>query len=978
MPKHSIRAAFAAALKAFAAIVLAAGLLPAAAFASDGTESPSGTPLTGEAAIESPAVHLQADEESTGNDPDLEGEGAPPSDVEEGSGGAEEPDAPSEGEGGSGGGQEEPGTSAEANPADWEFSANADGTLVVTGYVGVGSEAVVPAEVDGKAVTGIRFDNPPLLSNLRSLELPASIEMIGDQAFAGMANLEEVVIAEGSRLRTIGEGAFERSSIVSFTMPESLETIQPGAFRDCPNLESITFNDGLDPFVHARAAADGSDSPAYDEPYGIASYSNVDFVVPETSENFRATSDGALLSKDGSILYERSSKYADGAYAVPESVTEIGAEAFVGQTGLTSIALPEGLEAIHEAAFAYAGIRSIVIPDSVTDVRGRICLDCPELRSVVVGTGVKALGAAGAGECFYSCDKLSSVVLGESIESIGEACFAETALASIDIPESVREVGDEAFGDNLRLTQVTGCEGLESIGRFAFANAKLATFPFGERLEFVSGSAFEGCASFSSDYPEYLERNADGDWMPASTPETELSLILDGTELYSNAEAVLDIVNDERAARGLQPLTMDADLADAAMQRAAETAIAFTHTRPDGSSCFTVSSKAQGENIAAGSTTPATVMSAWMNSEDHRSNILDPSWRSVGIGCFQSEDGALYWVQLFGSGTPLPADDLSDREASRTVAVSPESCQIRFVAETTAQDHQGEWACLDPGEALSFAIRATNTGFVDVTVSPKSFAWASSDALTASVSAEGVVRATDEGACLITGTWGDETIEQRVLSGCTPNAVYTDVDGHWGEGWVMAATQRGLMSGHVDASGPTGLFAPDESITRAQLAVILYRHANPDSTATTDPDAYEDDATGMSDTFDRQYYTAATNWAWREGIMTGDRDPSTDEPLLTMRPGDPVSRQEAATMIARYAALYGIDAAASASVFADAPDADEVMPFAAEAVAWCYENGIMTGDANTRELSPGDPATRAAMAKIAVVGIETIEAELGE
>ena len=120
-----------------------------------------------------------------------------------------------------------------------------------------------------------------------------------------------------------------------------------------------------------------------------------------------------------------------------------------------------------------------------------------------------------------------------------------------------------------------------------------------------------------------------------------------GTYDYASAYEVLNIVNQRRAENGLQPLTMDRDLLDAAMLRAAEITKNFSHTRPCGLICWSACYKAYGENIASGYATPAIVMDAWMGSAGHKSNILDSDFVSAGIGCF-NYNGRNYWVQLFG------------------------------------------------------------------------------------------------------------------------------------------------------------------------------------------------------------------------------------------------------------------------------------------------------------------------------------------
>ena len=101
---------------------------------------------------------------------------------------------------------------------------------------------------------------------------------------------------------------------------------------------------------------------------------------------------------------------------------------------------------------------------------------------------------------------------------------------------------------------------------------------------------------------------------------------------------------------------MDKELLEAAQIRAAEAAVYFvpTHKRPNGSECFTVSSKANGENLAAGQKTATSVMDTWMKSSGHKANILDEDFQSIGIGCFKGTDGNYYWSQVFSCS---PADE---------------------------------------------------------------------------------------------------------------------------------------------------------------------------------------------------------------------------------------------------------------------------------------------------------------------------------
>lgn len=121
----------------------------------------------------------------------------------------------------------------------------------------------------------------------------------------------------------------------------------------------------------------------------------------------------------------------------------------------------------------------------------------------------------------------------------------------------------------------------------------------------------------------------------------------------SFAEQVADLVNAERIKAGLNKLVIDKEISAAALIRTKEIETSFSHTRPDGRRFTTVLTdngirfRGAGENIAWGFVSPEKVMEAWMNSEGHRANILDPDYRKIGVGYNKSSSGTGYWTQLF-------------------------------------------------------------------------------------------------------------------------------------------------------------------------------------------------------------------------------------------------------------------------------------------------------------------------------------------
>ncbi len=116
---------------------------------------------------------------------------------------------------------------------------------------------------------------------------------------------------------------------------------------------------------------------------------------------------------------------------------------------------------------------------------------------------------------------------------------------------------------------------------------------------------------------------------------------------------VLRIVNIERYRNNAYPLSMTASLQKAMDIRAEELTQFYSHTRPNGQSCFSVLDNAfrknrkLGENIAMCQQTPEAVMDAWMNSTGHRANILNPQFAYIGVGFINA--GRNHWGQMFAA-----------------------------------------------------------------------------------------------------------------------------------------------------------------------------------------------------------------------------------------------------------------------------------------------------------------------------------------
>lgn len=198
-----------------------------------------------------------------------------------------------------------------SSPEDFEFSLLDDGTASVTKYKGSDSEIIIPASLDGHAVTAIG-DDAFSGGTMTSVTIPEGVTVIGNQAFRECTDLIEAVIP--GTVKSIGAAAFARcGELKECTIPQGITRIETATFADCAKITGFTIPGGV------------------------------------TCIGDSAFASCAALEKVN----------------IPEGVTEIGAFAFAG-TGLKEAVIPEGVTFIGEAAFSWCpGLHSVTLPSSI-------------------------------------------------------------------------------------------------------------------------------------------------------------------------------------------------------------------------------------------------------------------------------------------------------------------------------------------------------------------------------------------------------------------------------------------------------------------------------------------------------------------------------------------------------------------------------------------------------------------------------------
>ena len=411
------------------------------------------------------------------------------------------------------------------------------------------------------------------------------------------------------------------------------------------------------------------------------------------------------------------------------------------------------------------------------------------------------------------------------------------------------------------------------------------------------------------------------------------TLYINGTYNYSNARETLRLVNAERSKRGLSNLTLDAELTEAAMLRAVELSVFFSHTRPNGEVCFSVSPAAAAENIAAGQSSPAEAMSSWMNSDGHRSNILGPSFESVGIGCV-TVNGTTFWVQIFGGESTSACKETQTKTLDTAVRIDDDTVFILsggfYLGDVEATDEEA--IPVSTGSSIRmkpYLYLITENGGSWVQIAAKTFSWESSDISLATVSNGGALKVQQiAGRFTITATTtGGYGV---ALDFCAePFADVRSKTPHYED--VIWLYNAGITTGFVSSSG-VRTFQPYSNVARCDMAAFLYRLAgSPDFTPTSAQKRYFSDVNSSTPHCNEIWWLAA------QGISTGWDGPNGTHEF---RPYANVARCDMAAFLYRLAGSPSYTPTAAERKYFS--DIDASSPHALE-VWWLASTGVSKG-----------------------------------
>jgi hypothetical protein len=384
--------------------------------------------------------------------------------------------------------------------AQFNFTANSDGTLNLSQYTGPGGDVIIPDTYNGLRVT-----------------------TIGSDAFYQDYTVTSITM--GTNVAAMGQNAiFHCTTLGSVTLPGGVTNIGLGPIIDCQSLTSISFSASNQFYLTTNQILfNRAQTSLIEYPGGIGGSYTIAAAVTNVGEAFIGNSltaiavnptniyysstNGVLFNKNHSALLEYPGAAA-GNYAVPTNVVIIGSAAFEYSTGLTGVSIGTNVTSIQLYAFydcsALTNISvnstnlyysttngvlfdkkqtdliqypsglagSYVVASTVTNLETGAFGDAFGLTSVVIPDSVKAIGS----ETFYSCENLGSVSIGNGVTSIGQNAFYFcTNLADVVIPDSVTNIAAFAFYYCPALASVTFGTGLAYLGQEAFGGCENLT-----------------------------------------------------------------------------------------------------------------------------------------------------------------------------------------------------------------------------------------------------------------------------------------------------------------------------------------------------------------------------------------------------------------------------------------------------------------------------------------------------------------------
>jgi hypothetical protein len=240
------------------------------------------------------------------------------------------------------------------------------------------------------------------------------------------------------------------------------------------------------------------------------------YVTLDLSDCIATAIQGAAIPTNNHFNIIKNNAYIKGI-VLPAQLNSIGASAFSGYTGLTSVNIPTSVTLIEDSAFSGCiGLTSMSIPPNVTNIGASAFSGCTGLRTVTISNAVITIGASAFSGCtgligvtipehvttigasaFSGCVNLISVIIPDTVTLIKASTFSGCiGLTSVSIPDNVTSIAEQAFSGCTSLTSVEIPDTVTSIAEKAFYRCtSLATVFIPDSVTYIGQSTFSGCSN---------------------------------------------------------------------------------------------------------------------------------------------------------------------------------------------------------------------------------------------------------------------------------------------------------------------------------------------------------------------------------------------------------------------------------------------------------------------------------------------------
>ena len=393
---------------------------------------------------------------------------------------------------------------------EFDYYTNEDGGVEIQGYIGGGSELVIPEMIGDKPVTKIvSLGSSSANSGLEKLVLPKTVEKISASALSNCKSLKEIVVDENNPNFATENGVlFNKDKTVlicypsadtdaEYEIPQGVQTLEASVFKNCESIEKIIVPQSVSTLPVTVFA-------------GCENLREI--VVDEGNENF-TSENGVLFSKDKTTLICYPVAKTESEYEIPQGVVNIENSAFEKCQTLQSVTIPDSVTSVGSSAFSYCNYLSEISgADNVTNVGKKAFENTSWLNKHPEGV-VYAGKVAIEYKKGNTSDEVSVDIKEGTVYVYDEIFSGCKNIVSVTIPDSVAYLGNNAFYGCTKLAQVKLSSSLTTIDYNTFYNCKnLSSVIIPNGVTAIKEGAFSGCKNLTEvvipDSVTYIERRA--------------------------------------------------------------------------------------------------------------------------------------------------------------------------------------------------------------------------------------------------------------------------------------------------------------------------------------------------------------------------------------------------------------------------------------------------------------------------------------